>query len=162
MLAEGLTALAAAGGAAVVQAAGTSAWEGLQHAVAGWFGRGDGERERVELERLDRCAAELEDARPGDEAERVTIIQQSAWQTRFEQALENLDDAERERAARALRAVLDAQPPAQPPAPGISQSGDGQIVGGNLDIRADNGSAAALRMRDVTIGIPPRPGPHQG
>lgn len=47
-------------------AAGTGAWQGFQEAVAGWFGRGDEERERVELERLDRCAAAIEAVRTGD------------------------------------------------------------------------------------------------
>jgi hypothetical protein len=59
MLEQALTALAAAGGTAVVQAAGTDAWTGLRQAVARWFGRGDRQRERVELERLDRTAGEL-------------------------------------------------------------------------------------------------------
>ncbi|MFG2989520.1 hypothetical protein ACGFZK_09575 [Streptomyces sp. NPDC048257] len=151
-------ALAAAGGAAVVQAAGTSAWHGLQEAVAGWFGRGDEARERVELERLDRCAAALEGARDEDEAERLAIGQQGAWQARFEQALEDLGDADREEAARTLRALLDAHAPAH----GVSATGDGQAVGGSVDIRADHGSAAALRMRDVTVGTPPKPAPQQG
>ncbi|MEV6734098.1 hypothetical protein [Streptomyces sp. NPDC051364] len=141
MLAEGLVALAAAGGAAVVQAAGTSAWQGFQEAVARWFGRGDEERERVELERLDRCAAALEGARGGEENERLSISQQGAWQARFEQALETLSDAEREEAARTLRALLDARAPTG----GVSAAGDGQAVGGSVDIRADHGSAAARR-----------------
>lgn len=41
MLGEALTALAAAGGTVVVQAAGTSGWQGFQRAVARWFARGD-------------------------------------------------------------------------------------------------------------------------
>ncbi|MEU4172172.1 hypothetical protein AB0F46_35480 [Streptomyces sp. NPDC026665] len=45
---------------------------------------------------------------------------------------------------------------------GVSASGDGQAVGGNVDIHAEGGSAAALKMGDVTIGSaanPPQPGP---
>ncbi|MEV6055954.1 hypothetical protein [Streptomyces sp. NPDC052107] len=48
---------------------------------------------------------------------------------------------------------------------GVSASGDGQAVGGNVDIRAEGGSAAALRMEDVTIGSAPnpsQPGPDKG
>ncbi|MER5860276.1 hypothetical protein ABT131_32465 [Streptomyces sp900105245] len=48
---------------------------------------------------------------------------------------------------------------------GVSASGDGQAVGGSVDIRAEHGAAAALRMGDVTIeasGNPPQPGPEQG
>jgi hypothetical protein len=57
MLTEALTALAAAGGTAVVQAAGKDAWTGFRGRVAKWFARGDTGREQVALERLDRTAA---------------------------------------------------------------------------------------------------------
>ncbi|MFD7975349.1 hypothetical protein [Streptomyces sp. NPDC059071] len=157
MLAEGLAALAAAGGAAVVQAAGTSAWQGLQQAVAQWFARGDGARQRVELERLDRSAAALEAAQD-DEQAGVRSGQQGAWQARFEQALENLSDAEREEAAEILRALLQRHAAAD----GAAASADAPTIRGNVDIRADHGSAAAVQMRDVTVGTPPPPGPQQG
>lgn len=91
MLDQALTALAAAGGAAVVQAAGTDLWTGLRQAVAGWFGRGDAEREQAELQRLDRTAAELRSA-PADEAERLRIRAEAAWQARMEALLENLGE----------------------------------------------------------------------
>jgi hypothetical protein len=48
---------------------------------------------------------------------------------------------------------------------GVSASSDGQAIGGNVDIRADGGSVAALKTGDVTIGRagnPPLPGPDQG
>ncbi|MFE6697833.1 hypothetical protein [Streptomyces sp. NPDC057718] len=157
MLAEGLAALAAAGGAAIVQAAGTSAWQSLQQSVAQWFARGDGERERVELERLDRSAAALETAQ-NDERVGVRSGQQGAWQARFEQTLENLSDSEREEAAEILRALLRTHTPAD----GVEAPADGPTIHGNVDIRADHGSAAAVQMRDVTIGTPPQPGPQQG
>jgi hypothetical protein len=48
MLVETLAALAAAGGAAVVQAAGTDAWNGFRQAVARWFARGDAQREQAD------------------------------------------------------------------------------------------------------------------
>ncbi|MFB7978516.1 hypothetical protein ACWF95_31760 [Streptomyces vinaceus] len=157
MLAEGLAALATAGGAAVVQAAGTSAWQGLQQSVAQWFARGDGDRERVELERLDRSAAALEAAQ---DDERVGVLsgQQGAWQARFEQALENLSDSEREEAADILRGLLQTHVPAD----GAEAPSNGPTIRGNVDIRADHGSAAAVQMRDVTVGTPPQPGPQQG
>ncbi|MGW1160995.1 hypothetical protein ACWD48_22795 [Streptomyces sp. NPDC002519] len=158
MLAEAFTALAAAGGTAVVQAAGTSTWTGFQHAVARWFGHGDEERERVELERLDRSADALMAAAGGSEADTVAIRQQAAWQAHFERALEGLSQCEQERAAEELRALLDAQV-----APGTVSAGDrGQAIGGDVDIRADHGSVAALRVGDVTLGTPPTPGPTQG
>ena len=48
---------------------------------------------------------------------------------------------------------------------GVSASGDGQAIGGNVGIHADAGSAAALKMGDVTIGSarnPSVPGPERG
>jgi hypothetical protein len=48
---------------------------------------------------------------------------------------------------------------------GVSASGGGQAVGGNVNMRADGGSAAALRMGNVTLGPapnPPQPGSDQG
>ncbi|MGW2525188.1 hypothetical protein ACWC09_51310 [Streptomyces sp. NPDC001617] len=47
----------------------------------------------------------------------------------------------------------------------VSASSDGQAIGGNVDIRADGGSVAALKTGDVTIGRagnPPLPGSDQG
>ncbi|MFJ9695579.1 hypothetical protein [Kitasatospora sp. NPDC101183] len=40
-------------------------------------------------------------------------------------------------------------------------AGGGVAVGGNVEIRADHGSAAAWQMGDVNLGNPPHPGPHQ-
>ncbi|MET7887802.1 hypothetical protein [Streptomyces avermitilis] len=48
---------------------------------------------------------------------------------------------------------------------GVSASGDGQAVGGNVDMHAQSGSAVALKMGDVTIGSaanPSQPGPAEG
>ncbi|MEV7603544.1 hypothetical protein AB0O91_39865 [Kitasatospora sp. NPDC089797] len=44
---------------------------------------------------------------------------------------------------------------------GVSAGDEGVAVGGNVDIRADHGSAAAWTMGDVTLGNPPQPGPRQ-
>ncbi|WP_416984495.1 hypothetical protein [Streptomyces sp. T028] len=44
----------------------------------------------------------------------------------------------------------------------VSASGDGQAIGGNVDIRAEGGSAAALRMGNVSLGNPSAPGPEKG
>jgi hypothetical protein len=52
LLSDALVALAAAGGTAVVQAAGTDLRADFRERVATWFGRGDAEREHAELERL--------------------------------------------------------------------------------------------------------------
>ena len=48
---------------------------------------------------------------------------------------------------------------------GVVASGSGSAIGGSVRITAEDGSAAAVQMRDVTIGAvdrPQRPGPEQG
>ncbi|WP_406459525.1 hypothetical protein OG782_37160 (plasmid) [Streptomyces sp. NBC_00876] len=116
MLVEGLVAAAAAGGGAIVQAAGTDAWNGVRGAVARLFGRGEAGREQVELERLDQTLAVLEAAGDGEEAQRVQIAQVSRWQTRLETLLEELPEAERQLVVAELQALVaqaDAAGPAQ-------------------------------------------------
>jgi hypothetical protein len=146
-LAEALTALAAAGGTAVVQAAGKDAWTGFRARVANWFGRGDAEQEHAALERLDRTAAVLQAAEPG-ELEWVRAGQESSWQTMFELLLEGLDDEEQVRAADELRGLL-----ADGRAAAVGQ--DAVAVAGDVDIHAETGGAAAWRMGNVQIGHPP-------
>lgn len=157
MLEDALVALATAGGTAVVQAAGTQAWDALRVRVARLLGRGDAERERVELERLDRTAGALE-APPPSEAERVRLRQEASWQTRFEALLEDVAGAERERVAAELRALVQEQAASC----AVSAGDHGVAVGGSVDVRADHGSVAALRVGDVTVGNPSQPGPPQG
>ncbi|WP_328792860.1 MULTISPECIES: hypothetical protein [unclassified Streptomyces] len=154
MLEETLTALAAAGGTAVVQAAGTSTWQGFQQAVSRWFGHGDEEAIRVDL---DRSAQMLAAAREDDDVMAVRD-EQAAWQTRFAVALASLAEPERRSAAEALAALIQATPHAD----GVSAAGDGLAVRGKVEIRADHGSVAALRMGDVSLGNPSQSGPPQG
>ncbi|MDT0448078.1 hypothetical protein [Streptomyces hesseae] len=139
MLEEALTALAAAGGAAVVQAAGTDAWTGLRQAVANWFGRGNGQRERAELERLDRTAGELETAEAAA-AEQVRIRQSAAWQARIELFLESLAEAERTQAAEQLRTLLAQHTPEG----GVSTGQGGPAAGGDLSVTASGAGAIAV------------------
>ncbi|MGW6686410.1 hypothetical protein [Streptomyces sp. NPDC054961] len=151
-----MAALAAAGGTAVVQAAGTDAWTGVRRQVAGWFGRGNPQRERAELERLDQTAGELEAARPA-EVERVRIRQEAAWEGRIQALLESLEDIDRARVLDELRTLRDGQASHR----AVSAGQGGLAVGGNLRVQSDNGSAAAVTMGDVTLGNPSRPGTHQ-
>ncbi|MFE7973919.1 hypothetical protein [Streptomyces shenzhenensis] len=160
MLPEALTVLATAGGTAVVQAAGTDAWEGFRRRVAVWFGRGDAERASGELARLDRTAADLAglDAADGVSAERIRIRQEALWQARFESLLEGLAQAERDRAAAELQSLLDTHR-----ASGTAV-GDGALaVGGDLHVSADNSSVAAGVINGgVNLSPPPPPVPSQG
>ncbi|WP_435972167.1 hypothetical protein [Streptomyces sp. Qhu_M48] len=156
MLSEAMTALAAAGGTAVVQAAGTDAWAGLRGQMARWFGQGNPQREHAELERLDQAAAELEAAAP-PQAERVRIRQEAAWQARIEALLESLGENEQGRIAEGLRTLLTEQPSHSHASVGHG----GLAVGGDVKIQADHGSAAALTMGNVTLGNPSQPGSQQ-
>ncbi|MEW2266101.1 hypothetical protein ACGF5T_30620 [Streptomyces sp. NPDC047853] len=157
MIEQALIALAASGGTALVQAAGTDAWTGLRQAVAGWFGRGDVQRERAELERLDQTADIVQAAGQG-EVERVRDRQEAVWQTRIETLLENLDAAQREQAAEELRAVL-AQHASQP---GVS-AGQGGLAANTVDVRADRGSiAGGVINGGAQISNPRLPDPPQG
>lgn len=72
-----------------------------------------------------------------------------------------LDDAAGRDAvfAQALERAVAAVQEAQAGGAAVLASGDGIAVGGNVDIKAESGSAAALRMGDVTLGNPQVPGP---
>lgn len=158
MLEQTFTALAAAGGTAVVQAAGTDVWAELRQAVARWSGRGDAQRERAELERLDQTAGEL-GAAEAAVVERVRIRHEGAWQARIEALLENLGKSDRAQAARELRALL-AQHTLQR---GVSAGSCGLATGGDVDIRAEDGSiAAGVIHGGARIGPPTAPDPSEG
>lgn len=106
MLTEALTAVAAAGGTAVVQAAGTDAWKDLRQRVAALLGRGDQQREQAELERLDLTAAAVAQS-AGQGAERAAAQQATAWRGRFEVLLEGLDEPTRAQAAAELLVLIE-------------------------------------------------------
>ncbi|MFE7365783.1 hypothetical protein [[Kitasatospora] papulosa] len=114
MLVEGLVAVAAAGGGAIVQAAGTDAWNGIRGGFARIFGRGEAGREQAELERLDQTLAVLEAAQEGDEAQRVEIAQVARWQTRLETLLEELPEAEQQQVVAELQALVAQVEAAKP------------------------------------------------
>ncbi|MFD8819881.1 hypothetical protein ACFV23_52510 [Streptomyces sp. NPDC059627] len=64
MLDDELAALATAGAAAVVQAAGSDAWEGFRRRLARWLGNGDQDREDAEWQRLGESAHVLSGSVP--------------------------------------------------------------------------------------------------
>ncbi|QKW01698.1 hypothetical protein [Streptomyces sp. NA02536] len=106
MLVEALLALAAAGGGAIVQAAGTDAWNGVRSAIARMLGRGEEVREQEELARLDRTQAVLDAATEG-QLERVQAAQAAVWQNRLEILLEELPEVQRQQVAAELQAVIE-------------------------------------------------------
>ena len=169
MLDSTMQALAAAGGLAVAGAAGTDAWAGMRQAVARWFGRGDEQRERAELARLDRTAAALTPApglgadSGGDPALRTRIEEEASWRTRFEALLESLDEARRREAAAQLEALLArAVQDRAPDVGGISVAGPGatSVVG------PYESHGATINIGEVHGGLwpggPTPPAPSQG
>ncbi|GHD81289.1 hypothetical protein GCM10010317_104390 [Streptomyces mirabilis] len=153
MLAEELAALVAAGGMAVVQAAGTDAWRGFREKVAAWFGRGDTGRERVALERLDQTAAVLASASPG-QVEEYRGQEAASWRTRFADLMDDLGEEDRVRAAAGLRELVTQVRQA----PGVTV---GEIaISGNVHIQSTHGSVSAVKTGNVTMGNPPVPDAH--
>jgi flagellar biosynthesis regulator FlaF len=106
VLVEGLLALAAATGGAVVQAAGTDAWNAVRGGIARVLGRGEEAREQRELERLEQTRAVLDAATEG-QAEQVRAAQAAVWQSRLELLLEELPEVQRQQVAAELQAVIE-------------------------------------------------------
>ncbi|WP_330336970.1 hypothetical protein [Streptomyces sp. NBC_00557] len=161
MLAETLTALAAAGGAAVVQAAGTDAWSGFRQGMARLIGQGDPERERDAARQLERTAALLAAEQGDDQARMLRQVEQNGvWRGRLESLLETLDDARRRQAAADLRALLQTH---AEPAGGASAPG-GVAANRDVTIRAEapNGVATGLNYGGFVFSVPQLPDPHQG
>ncbi|MFK4145061.1 hypothetical protein [Streptomyces sp. NPDC004065] len=143
----------------MAQAAGTDAWQGFRDRVARVFGRGPapGAAREAALDRLNRTAAELESADPGAVADvRNTAV--TAWQTRFRDLLEGLDEDGREQVAAQLRELVAL---AQRAGGGASAADGGVAIGGDVHIQAQNHAVAAVQTGDVNIGNPPSPGPDQ-
>ncbi|MFC4611542.1 hypothetical protein ACFO9E_27695 [Streptomyces maoxianensis] len=159
MLDQALLVLASTAGVAVAQAAGTDAWQSFRQRVARLFGRGpapDAAQEAT-LERLDRTAAELENSDPGT-AERVRDDAAAAWRTRFQDLLEDLDEAGREQTAAQLRELVTLVEQARS---GVSAADEGIAIGGDVHIQPMHGSVGAVRTGDVTLGNPQVPGPDE-
>jgi hypothetical protein len=101
MLAEALTALAAAGGTAVVSAMATDAWGAVRTRTARLFGRGDKKREAAAEERLNRAREEMAKL-SGAELDQASARQQAAWSARLADLLEDHPETETE-----LRALVE-------------------------------------------------------
>jgi hypothetical protein len=159
MLPETLTALAAAGGTAAAQAAGTDAWREFRERVARWFARGDSHREQAALRQLDRTAAALDAAAPND-SDRVRSIEAASWTVRFQDLLHELDEPELSAAAGQLRTLMDEYSSG---ARVVSAADSGVSVGGNMTITAQEGSVAIGSIKgNVNMGGPSTPVPPKG
>lgn len=101
MLSEALSGLAAAGGTALMGAAATDAWHSVRARFARLLGQGAPPLEQVELERLDRGAADVESA-PEHDRDTVRRHLERRWTDRLEVLLE-----EHPETAAELRALID-------------------------------------------------------
>ncbi|MFF1277617.1 hypothetical protein ACFVZC_30110 [Streptomyces marokkonensis] len=104
MLTESLIALAAAGGTAVVQAAGTEAWESVRDGVVRMFRRRPDREDEVELE-LHRTAL----LGASDDTE-GSSRQANLWQARFSSLLGEADDRVRQQTEAELRQLVSLVP----------------------------------------------------
>jgi hypothetical protein len=95
MLTEALTALASAGGTALVTAMVTDGWEGARARFARLFGRGDAARAEAAAGRLEQSRAALAGL-SGPDLERARIEQEIVWRTRLGDLLEHDPAAEQE------------------------------------------------------------------
>ncbi|MFE4582821.1 hypothetical protein [Streptomyces chartreusis] len=159
MLAETITAVAAAGGTAVIAAAGTDLWTSFRDRLAKLLGRGDAEAEQTILQHLERTAAELPPASPnGSGATRSQL--EAAWAGQIASILRTLPDYEGEELAGRLQ-ELTAEIALRAKTRGnIAEARDhGQAIGGDMNINAENGGYAAGQMNFGSMPEnPPQPG----
>ncbi|MCY9787086.1 hypothetical protein KIK06_24685 [Nocardiopsis sp. EMB25] len=148
-------AAATAGATAIATAAGTGLWENVHAGFRGWLSKlGDTKAEKA-LQRLDATVIEIESA-PEDQMVRDKV--KVAWQTRFEDFLEELDGDERDALAQELLEL--ARRAEEEQARSGAVSGDhGMAVRGDVNITAqDQGIAVAHNVGGINFGNPPRPG----
>ncbi|MBY8871611.1 hypothetical protein K7640_07100 [Micromonospora sp. PLK6-60] len=130
MVAEWITALAAAGGAAAMGAAGTDLWTGARDGLGRLFDRAGARRREVVLRQLDEDATEISRAVP---TERDVLRERLAatWQTRLTDLL-----MEHPEVARELRAWAEAAQAGRPGTPTVVQhvtaSGTGSVAQGTV------------------------------
>jgi len=153
MLTQELEQLAQAGGVAIVQAAGQDAWQGFRKAVARWFGRGDVERERAELQRMAATAAAVAAAK---HAEAEALRQEGLWRGRIEALLEGLAGQVRADAAVEFQALLVERAEAAD----LVFAPDGLVVMGDMTLTAGENSIVAAKLEGgAHLGVPRPPSP---
>lgn len=157
-MAESIAVLAAAGGAAVVQAAGTDAWAAVSGHMRELFIRQRDGRSEPGLMLLDRMAAELSTAQAAADRLRARAQWEEVWRRYLEAWLEGLAGAERTAALRELQEVVVA---------GGGPAREAGRVQARRDIvvRAENGSVAggALQVEGgIHLSGPFSPPPEAG
>jgi hypothetical protein len=150
-----LVALALLAAQTVVAAASTDGWGAAKRGVAHLLGRGDPERERLAVQRLDQARDQLV-AAPGQQVEQVRADLVGVWRTRLADLLE--EDPE---IAGDLQALVD-QIQAELPASSISAGDHSIVAGGGVSITGSGGVTAGIIHGDVSPPNPTRPGPAGG
>jgi hypothetical protein len=149
MVAEWITSLAATGGATLVAAAATDAW---QHAKAGFarlFGRGDRAREVAAARRLDTLASEVEQVPPAQRAELLQRLRDD-WRVRLADLIE--DDPTIAEALRPLVEQIRALLPA-PQQQWVVQ----QTVTASAQGATAQGVVGGSIINHPTPAVPPQP-----
>lgn len=100
---------------------------------------------RLSVRRAGRRAIEEVEMRPDDESAKRSLEDQLSDEVEADPGFA----AEMTERVEALEAAR--------PASWSVTSGSGPAIGGDVDVRADRGSAAAVQMRDVTLGGSPNP-----
>ena len=160
MLTEALAAAAAAGGTAVVQAAGTDVWAAVRGRIAALLGRNDQERQNSVLARLDRTLAEIETTGGFDGSQRMQLA--ASWRVRFEDFLDELPPEAQDEAAAHLQQIASLSSLGNSSATAAQQ---GLAVGRDIHVQADNGSVAGGVLNvegGLHVGNPHQPGAARG
>lgn len=155
---DALTGLAESSAAAVVGAVGTDGWSALREGLVVWFGRGSRSREQAALQQLNGTVVVIQLAGTDEERRRE---EETRWRTRFRNHLEDLNDAECERAAADLAKILAVAATVGR----TVRAGDGGLaVGGDMSVRASGKGAVAAAVvgGDVSVTHPRLPDASQG
>jgi hypothetical protein len=141
-----LTTLAVLAAQEVVKAMAGDGWHAVRDRVAQLIGRGDPQRAERQTTQLDRSRDELRAGRLAPEAAA------ERWQGRFEDLLDEYPELADE-----LQKLVAARDGASGSA--VTADGHGVAAGRDMVMHVSGGSAASLRMGDVTLGAPSPTGP---
>lgn len=144
MIPEWLTTLAAAGSAALVNAASTDVWQAARERFARLLGRGDPGRTEAAARRLDDLHRVVRE--PGNERELAEA--RRAWRLRLQDLLEEHPDAVGE-----LRSAIAELPPPLPASAAAAIRQDNRAY--------DHGTVNAVVNGDLTVH-PTRPAASDG
>ncbi|MEU3024890.1 hypothetical protein ABZ644_19610 [Nocardiopsis alba] len=152
-----LAAAATAGATALATTIGTSLWKGVRPTLQQWLTRFGERRAQIALKHLDKSHTELSQTTDTPSSKDQEELR-SSWRTRFEDFLHELDGTERDQFAQQLL-DLAAEINAQSDGDNVSAGDHGITAGGNVTVKAEDGSFAAGTVTGgVNFNSPSRPG----